>query len=138
APTLLVRVQSTSPRRQLFNSLLRLNGPPRRIIRPRSSAPFGTCLSPGAPCRRPLVNSFRLGGTQRLPVKSASRPRHVQRWTQHLRYSQICAAPVLRHLTIGSSDRGGNIFAEPKRESMIGINQLRLAAPKLRVAQPHR
>jgi hypothetical protein len=42
-------------------------------------------------------------------------------------------------LTIGSSDRGSIIFDEPRRESMIGINQLRSSAsPQARVAQPHR
>jgi hypothetical protein len=32
---------------------------------------------------------------------------------------------VLDHLTIGSSDRGSCCFGEPRRGSMIGINELR-------------
>jgi hypothetical protein len=43
-----------------------------------------------------------------------------------------------RPLTIGSSDRGGSVFGEPRRGSMIGINQLRWSATHSRVAQPHR
>ena len=43
-----------------------------------------------------------------------------------------------RPLTIGSSDRGGCMFGEPRRESMTGINQLRFSAKQPRVAQPHR
>jgi hypothetical protein len=43
-----------------------------------------------------------------------------------------------RRLTIGSSDRWTIISVEPKRESMIGINQLRFATAQPRVAQPHR
>jgi hypothetical protein len=41
-------------------------------------------------------------------------------------------------LTSGSSDRASIIFGEPMRESMIGINQLRLMSAHPRVAQPHR
>ena len=40
-------------------------------------------------------------------------------------------------LTIGSSDRGGRVFGEPRRESMIGIKHLRLTS-RIRVAQPDR
>jgi hypothetical protein len=50
----------------------------------------------------------------------------------------ILAAYVRRRLTIGSSDRGVSIFGEPRRESMIGINQFLLASTQPRVAQPHR
>jgi hypothetical protein len=32
----------------------------------------------------------------------------------------------------------GRIFVEPRRESMIGINQFRLSTAQPRVAQPHR
>ena len=39
---------------------------------------------------------------------------------------------------IGSSDRGGSNFGEPRRESMIEINQLRWSVAQPRVAQPHR
>ncbi len=38
----------------------------------------------------------------------------------------------------GSSDRWGWVFGEPRRGSMIGINQLRWSATHSRVAQPHR
>ena len=41
-------------------------------------------------------------------------------------------------LTIGSSDRGCWVFGEPRRESMIGINQIRLWSTQPRVAQPLR
>jgi len=41
-------------------------------------------------------------------------------------------------LTIGSSERGSIVFGEPRRESMMGINQLRLVSAHFRVAQPHR
>jgi hypothetical protein len=32
----------------------------------------------------------------------------------------------------------GRVFGEPRRESMLGINQFRLSATQSRVAQPHR
>jgi hypothetical protein len=32
----------------------------------------------------------------------------------------------------------GRVFGESRRESMIGINQLRFASAQPRVAQPHR
>jgi len=32
----------------------------------------------------------------------------------------------------------GSVFGEPRRESMIGINQLRSVSAQARVAQPHR
>jgi hypothetical protein len=41
-------------------------------------------------------------------------------------------------ITIGSSDRGGCIFGEPGRGSMIRINWLRFESSQPRVAQPHR
>jgi hypothetical protein len=43
-----------------------------------------------------------------------------------------------RRLTIGWSERGGHIFGEAGGESMIEINQFRLAPAHPRVAQPHR
>jgi hypothetical protein len=40
-------------------------------------------------------------------------------------------------LTNGERSRGG-VFGEPRRESMIGINQLRWSSAPPRIAQPHR
>jgi hypothetical protein len=40
-------------------------------------------------------------------------------------------------LTIGSSDRGNCVFGEPRRELMIGINQLHFSVAQSRVAQPN-
>jgi hypothetical protein len=51
----------------------------------------------------------------------------------------IVKAPAAAgRLTIGSSERGAIIFGEPRRESMMGIKQLRLMSAHSSVAQPHR
>ena len=51
--------------------------------------------------------------------------------------SQFWLSATLGPLTNGSSERWGSIFGEPRRESMIEINQLRLSSTRTRVAQPH-
>jgi hypothetical protein len=43
---------------------------------------------------------------------------------------------VMIFRTIGSSDRAVSVFGEPRKESMIGINQFRFKLARPRVAQP--
>jgi hypothetical protein len=53
--------------------------------------------------------------------------------------TEFLVDPVrLKDLTIGSSDRGGRVFGEPRSGSMIEMNKLRFPTAQPRVAQPHR
>jgi hypothetical protein len=56
----------------------------------------------------------------------------------NIRSAPFSSPKLSVYLTIGSSDRGGNISDEPWSESMIEIKQLRSMSAQTRVAQPHR
>jgi hypothetical protein len=52
--------------------------------------------------------------------------------------NEMLRSAARTRLAIGSSDRGGIISGEPRGESMLGINQLRLIEQYSPVAQSHR
>jgi hypothetical protein len=93
------------------------------------------------------IRLLHSGGERHRAAGDPSALGRVGLYTSHARCYYRCRRHGVRFrldsvsglcLTIGSSDRAGIFSVEPRRESMIQINQLRLSAAQPCVAQPHR